>query len=67
MKDFGIRNKKTGEITARFDIPLEAKSQMQDPDTEELVERRLENIVEKMPDGKVYITGVKEVWIEYKA
>lgn len=66
MKDFGIRNTKTGEITARFDDPIEAKVALKDPTTEEVVERTIENIYEAFPDGKTYITGVQERWTAYK-
>ena len=66
MKDFGIRNKDTGEITARFDDPIEAASHIKDPEHEEVAERQLENIVERFPDNKVYITGMQETWTAYK-
>lgn len=65
MKDFGIRNKTTGEITARFDNPIEAASHITDQENEEVAERQLENIVERFPDGKTYITGVQESWRTY--
>ena len=66
MKDFGIRDKKTGEIKARFEYPFEAEMQIKDPEKEEVVERSLENIIERMPDGKVYITGMQEHWDIYQ-
>ena len=63
MKNFGIRNKATGEITARYEDPIEAKTHIKEPEQEELVERKIENIYETFPDGKVYITGVQETWV----
>ena len=66
MKNYGIRNKTTKEVTARFEDPIEAKYHIKEPENEEVVEKELENIYETFPDGKTYITGVKEHWTPYK-
>ena len=62
MKNYGIRNKITGEITARFEDPIEAKSHIRNAECEEVAERSIENVYETFPDGKTYITGVEERW-----
>ena len=68
-QDYGIREKATGEIVKTFDDPFEARAEldnMPEADKHEVVERSIENIYELFPDNKVYITGVKEIWKEYK-
>lgn len=62
MKNYGIRNKQTGEITARFDDPIEAASHITDKTQEEVAERSIVNVYETLPDGKTYITGIEERW-----
>ena len=65
-KDYGIRNKETGEVIETFYDPIEAKAKLPDTDHYEVVERTIENEYAMFPDGKSYIVGVKEGWQEYK-
>lgn len=72
--DYGIRVKGADEPFETFAIPAEAKialdrvaASMGQPvdGTYEIVERKVENIYELFPDNKVYITGVRELWVAY--
>lgn len=72
--DYGIRVKGADEPFETFSDPAEAKialdrvaASMGQPvdGTYEIVERKLENIYELFPDNKVYITGVRELWVAY--
>lgn len=62
MKNYGIRNKQTGEIMARFETAKEAASHITDERQQEVAERSIVNVYETLPDGKTYITGIEERW-----
>ena len=71
MKNYAIRNRRTGELVKVFDNPIEAeleiRSQGLAPEEYEVAERTSENIYETMADGKTYITGVNVTWNSYEA
>ena len=72
--DYGIRVKGADEPFETFAIPAEAEeallrvaASMGQPvdGTYEIVERKVENIYGVFPDNRVYITGVRDVWVAY--
>lgn len=65
MKDYGIREKATGEIIKTFDDPIEAKASLPDTENYEVCWREPVNIYELKDDGRTYIVGTKFVWHEY--
>lgn len=73
--DYGIRVKGADLPFETFDNPVEAKIALERvaasvgqpvDGTYEIVERKVENIYDLFPDNKVYITGVRDVWVAYK-
>ena len=73
MKNYGIRNKKTGEIIELFDSEDKAQQQI-DRNKEndkgkkkstaeyEVVKRTVNNIYKQFEDGKTYIVGTEIKW-----
>lgn len=71
MSNYAIRKRRTGELVATFDNPIEAeltiRSENKDPNEYEVAERTSENIYTQGPDGRTYIVGIRHKWISYEA